>query len=327
MTTKAVVERLENPQSIPAPDRSGSWRRVAQITSAAIALAAAIYATRTPAAPTTILLLLVGVWLALTPIALNHDADSVSPMGIAKTARRLRGMLLALLVAGCVLLLAPHLSLAWAGGMFAGSCVITWGNRPYNASSEKPATYVHCKRAIDFLLSLVAILALAPLLIVVALAIRLDSAGPIFFSHDRVGRGGRIFRILKFRSMYTDAERYHRSPTSTTDPRITRVGRVIRRCSIDELPQLFNVLCGEMSLIGPRPEMPFVVDGYEPEQHERFAVLPGITGLWQISPARAFPIHEHLEYDFYYIAHRSFFLDLAIFFRTFTAIVRGIGAA
>jgi lipopolysaccharide/colanic/teichoic acid biosynthesis glycosyltransferase len=127
--------------------------------------------------------------------------------------------------------------------------------------------------------------------------------------------------------MRKDAPHYERSPLSDADVRLTRVGRVIRRFSIDELPQLINVLRGEMSLVGPRPEMPFIVDQYGPFERRRLLVRPGITGLWQISPARAQPIHESMEYDLYYIHRHNIFLDVAILLRTVTAVVRGIGAA
>jgi len=113
---------------------------------------------------------------------------------------------------------------------------------------------------------------------------------------------------------------------SDTDPRLTNIGRVLRRLSIDELPQLLNVLQGDMSLVGPRPEMPFIVATYGPRERLRLNAVPGITGLWQISPARAMPIHQNLEFDFFYIESRNFFLDVAILLRTITAIVRGIGA-
>jgi lipopolysaccharide/colanic/teichoic acid biosynthesis glycosyltransferase len=124
--------------------------------------------------------------------------------------------------------------------------------------------------------------------------------------------------------MYTDAPIYDCSPTDSSDPRITRVGRILRRTSIDELPQLWNVLNGDMSLVGPRPEMPFIVQQYTSEQQRRLQIRPGITGLWQVSPARSQPIHEHLEYDLYYIDHYSFRLDLSILLNTISAVVRGI---
>jgi lipopolysaccharide/colanic/teichoic acid biosynthesis glycosyltransferase len=126
--------------------------------------------------------------------------------------------------------------------------------------------------------------------------------------------------------MRSDVAKYAVSPQSAADKRLTRIGRMIRRLSVDELPQLINVLKGEMSMVGPRPEMPFIVNLYRSVEYERFAVRPGITGLWQISPARAFPIHENIQYDLHYIHNRNFFLDCAIILRTITAVVHGIGA-
>ena len=158
------------------------------------------------------------------------------------------------------------------------------------------------------------------------MAIVIDSGFPVLFRQRRVGRLGKTFYILKFRSMYVDAPRYERSPRHERDPRITRVGRTLRRLSLDELPQLLNVIRGEMSLVGPRPEMPFLVRRHKARHHERLKAVPGLTGLWQISPARACPIHESIEYDLYYLHHWSFFLDLAILCRTVGAVFRGIGA-
>jgi lipopolysaccharide/colanic/teichoic acid biosynthesis glycosyltransferase len=159
------------------------------------------------------------------------------------------------------------------------------------------------KRCFDFCAAALVLLLLLPVLIAIAFAVAMDSRGSIFFSHERIGRNGERFRIFKFRSMYPGSPSYQRSPTDRLDPRITRVGRVLRRLSLDELPQLLNVLRGEMSLVGPRPEMPFMVAKYTSEQRRRLHAVPGITGLWQISPARALPIHENLQYDLYYIEH------------------------
>jgi lipopolysaccharide/colanic/teichoic acid biosynthesis glycosyltransferase len=160
----------------------------------------------------------------------------------------------------------------------------------------------------------------------VAALIKVNSKGPVFLRQCRVGRNGEPFLMWKFRSMYVDAPLYARSPTTDRDPRLTKFGRSLRRYSLDELPQLWNVLKGEMSLVGPRPEMPFIAKEYGDYERLRLNATPGITGLWQISPARAMPIHENLELDLYYIGHRSFFLDLAILIRTVTAVLRGIGA-
>jgi lipopolysaccharide/colanic/teichoic acid biosynthesis glycosyltransferase len=192
-------------------------------------------------------------------------------------------------------------------------------------ASSRPI-YAAAKRACDIAGSLVLLLLLLPVLVLVAALVRLDSPGSAIFRQRRIGKDGKEFLLWKFRSMYSDAPKYAPSPTSALDPRLTRIGRQIRRVSIDELPQLVNVLKGEMSLVGPRPEMPFIVDGYSSLERRRLAVKPGITGLWQVSPARAFPIHENLQYDLHYIHHRNLMLDGAILLRTIAAVVRGVGA-
>lgn len=182
------------------------------------------------------------------------------------------------------------------------------------------------KRGIDFSLSAVLLIALLPLFLLLALIIRIDSKGPSFFRQKRVGLGGVEFELLKFRSMYVDAPKYALTPESSLDPRITRVGRWLRRTSFDELPQLINVLKGEMSLVGPRPEMPFIVQGYTSLQRKRLEAKPGITGVWQIGAARGEPIHANIEYDLFYLDNRSTLFDVAILFKTFVSVIRGIGA-
>jgi lipopolysaccharide/colanic/teichoic acid biosynthesis glycosyltransferase len=124
--------------------------------------------------------------------------------------------------------------------------------------------------------------------------------------------------------MYVDALKYALHPEDAEDPRITPVGRFLRRTSLDELPQLINVLRGEMSLVGPRPEMPFIVEQYDAHQRQRLDVIPGITGLWQLSADRAFLIHENIFYDLYYIRHRNFFMDIAVLVHTIAFAMKGV---
>lgn len=186
--------------------------------------------------------------------------------------------------------------------------------------------YAAAKRFCDVAGSIALLILLSPIFALISLLIALDSRGPIFFRQRRIGRNGEEFLIWKFRSMREDVPRYALSPASNLDSRLTSVGRLIRRISFDELPQLINVLKGEMSLVGPRPEMPFIVDRYTAFERERLAVKPGITGLWQVSPARAHPIHENLQYDLHYIRHQNFMLDVAILLRTIVAVVHGSGA-
>jgi exopolysaccharide biosynthesis polyprenyl glycosylphosphotransferase len=177
------------------------------------------------------------------------------------------------------------------------------------------------KEVFDKAFALVLLLLMAPVFLAVTGIIRLTSRGPAFFRQVRVGKDGKEFRIIKFRTLYSDSPAYHVSPTSSDDDRITPVGRVLRRLSLDELPQLFNVLRGEMSLVGPRPEMPFLVAQYNDLQKQRLSIRPGITGLWQISVDRDRPIHDNMAYDLYYIRNRSPLLDLAILVRTILSVL------
>jgi exopolysaccharide biosynthesis polyprenyl glycosylphosphotransferase len=184
--------------------------------------------------------------------------------------------------------------------------------------------YEMAKRTLDLLVSATALVFLSPLFALLALAVRLDSEGPIIFKQQRVGKNGRLFEIYKFRTMRIDAPTYQFSPTSVGDWRITRVGRILRKISLDELPQILNVIKGDMSLVGPRPEMPFIVKMYGPRERLRLSVLPGITGLWQLSADRAFLIHENPQYDLYYIRNRGFFMDLAILLHTLAFAIKGV---
>jgi exopolysaccharide biosynthesis polyprenyl glycosylphosphotransferase len=180
------------------------------------------------------------------------------------------------------------------------------------------------KRCMDLALGLALGAVLFPIMAAIAVAVKVDSPGPALFRQKRVGKGGRVFHIYKFRTMVTDAPRYAVNPLSHDDPRITRVGRFLRRTSFDELPQILNVLRGEMSFVGPRPEMPFIVEQYDDTHRERLHAIPGITGLWQLSGDRSKPIHENMDYDLYYIYNRSFFLDLTILLQTLIFAFRGI---
>jgi len=185
-------------------------------------------------------------------------------------------------------------------------------------------TYEWAKRIFDFI-GATALLAIgSPLFLLLAILIRLDSKGPALFQQERVGLNGRKFRMFKFRTMYLEAPAYAYSPKESNDFRITRIGRFLRRTSLDELPQLLNVFLGDMSLVGPRPEMPFIVETYTKRHSQRLQVKPGITGLWQLSGDRNYLIHENIEYDLYYIKHRNFFMDVAILLHTTIFAMRGI---
>ncbi len=185
-------------------------------------------------------------------------------------------------------------------------------------------TYQIAKRTLDTAIAGTFLLLCAPLLAAAAIAIKLTSAGPVFFRQQRVGQHGLVFTMYKFRTMYSDCARYEISPVNKDDTRITPVGRRLRHWCIDELPQLINVLRGEMSLVGPRPEMPFVVAQYEAIHRKRLTVKPGLTGLWQLSADRLSPIHHNIGYDLYYLQHRNLLMDIAILFHTAVFAFRGV---
>jgi|YNPNPStandDraft_1061719.scaffolds.fasta_scaffold17198_3 exopolysaccharide biosynthesis polyprenyl glycosylphosphotransferase len=172
------------------------------------------------------------------------------------------------------------------------------------------------KRLMDIVFSLLVPILLLPAFVAIAILIKLDSPGPVLFTQRRVGKNGKEFTIYKFRTMHTNAAKYSHCPRDSDDPRITRVGRYLRKTSLDELPQFYNVLKGDMSIVGPRPEMPFIVAQYNPLHRKRLSVKPGITGLWQISADRTLEIHENIDYDLYYIDNYSILLDVAIIVRT-----------
>jgi exopolysaccharide biosynthesis polyprenyl glycosylphosphotransferase len=182
------------------------------------------------------------------------------------------------------------------------------------------------KRLVDILLALLVLALAMPLIVISAILIKRESPGPVFFLQTRIGRDGVPFRMIKFRTMHAHMSGDAPAPRRPDDPRITSIGRWLRRYSLDELPQVLNVLRGEMSIVGPRPEMPFIVATYGPLQRERLRAKPGLTGLWQISYARGEAIHENLDYDIYYIEHQSLLLDLVIICLTMFAVVKGTGA-
>lgn len=180
--------------------------------------------------------------------------------------------------------------------------------------------YIWLKPIIDQFLAVSFLLLSFPLWLLVTIWIKLDNPGAVFFSHQRAGLRGKPFRIYKFRSMYQNVEPYAIAPVVPADPRITTVGRIIRRFGLDELPQLINVLKGEMSLVGTRPEMLFIVKKYSELEKKRLLVKPGITGLWQIMGRKDKPIHDDLILDLYYIQHYSFSWDLFILFQTIPSL-------
>ncbi|MBI4743360.1 MAG: exopolysaccharide biosynthesis polyprenyl glycosylphosphotransferase [Actinobacteria bacterium] len=193
------------------------------------------------------------------------------------------------------------------------------------------------KKILDKTLSFLAVACLSPVFLLVGLFIKIESAGPVFFYQKRVGKDGNLFTMIKFRSMFVDAEDRlaevkHLNEADgplfqiKNDPRITRVGRIIRRLSIDELPQFINVLKGDMSIVGPRPALPREVEEYQDWQMARVAVLPGITGFWQIKGRNELTFDEMIKLDLEYIKNQSVFLDLIIILKTIPAVVKARGA-
>lgn len=206
------------------------------------------------------------------------------------------------------------------------------------AKLKKQYIYIFLKRLIDVIASIAGLIILSPLFLVVALCIKIDDPrGPIFYSQIRVGKSGRKFRMFKFRSMVTNADQLLKELEEKneidgamfklkSDPRITKVGRIIRKYSLDELPQLVNVVTGSMSLVGPRPPLVHEVEKYSDYDKQRLLVKPGCTGLWQVGGRNDVDFDEMVKLDLNYITHRSTFLDIKIMFETVWVMVKPNGA-
>jgi lipopolysaccharide/colanic/teichoic acid biosynthesis glycosyltransferase len=219
---------------------------------------------------------------------------------------------------------------------------------PHQLLADNRSIYLTAKRLLDLLIVVVGLIIAAPLMLLIMLCIRLDSKGPVFFRQQRSGRDGQLFTLYKFRTMCHNADpALHRryveqfihnrgvdgqAATTTQkfklthDPRITRVGHVLRRTSLDELPQLFNVLKGDMSMVGPRPPLPYEVDVYEEWHKGRLAASPGITGPWQVRGRSRVMFDDMVQMDLEYIAQKSLWLDIKILLLTIPAVISGNGA-
>ncbi|MCL2014057.1 MAG: sugar transferase [Oscillospiraceae bacterium] len=202
---------------------------------------------------------------------------------------------------------------------------------------KKRGAFNAFKRSLDVIFSLLGLLILSPVFLVTAIAIKLDSRGSVFFSQIRVGKKGKLFKMFKFRSMCSDAEEkqaefLHMNENSgptfkiTNDPRVTKVGKVIRRLCVDELPQLLNVLRGEMSIVGPRPPLPCEVDKYTAFHFKRLDITPGLTCYWQVSGNKNITFDEWVQMDINYINNRNIIEDIKIILMTFQLIITGKGA-
>lgn len=196
------------------------------------------------------------------------------------------------------------------------------------------------KRCFDIVVSALMLVLLSPVFLMVALLIHHEDHGPALYRHRRIGKGGQPFDCLKFRSMRIDSAemmirftpeqraefaKYHKLKD---DPRITRIGNFLRNSSLDELPQLWNILIGQMSFVGPRPITEVELEQYDPKQREKYeSVLPGLTGMWQASGRNNLTFKQRMYYDAYYVDHQSIWLDIKILFKTFSAVLNGEGAA
>jgi len=178
-------------------------------------------------------------------------------------------------------------------------------------------------RIIDIIISLITLIFFAPLFIIIGLFIILNDGFPVLFIQKRVGLNGKEFLMYKFRSMYNNVDKYGISPSKINDNRITKIGNFIRKNSIDELPQFFNVLMGHMSIVGPRPEMKFIVDSYNSFEKLRLKIKPGITGAWQVSPTRNLPIHYNVDYDLYQIMNNSLRYNIKQIIKTLLWATKG----
>lgn len=203
---------------------------------------------------------------------------------------------------------------------------------------KKGIVYIFIKRIMDIVFSILGIIVAAPIMTIIAIAVKLDSKGVVIFSQERVGLNGKTFKMYKFRSMVENAEELldklqHRNEMTgpmfkiKEDPRVTRVGKFIRKTSLDELPQLFNVLKGEMSLVGPRPNLPREVVKFNRQQKIKLLVKPGLTCYWQVMGRNNVDFDDWMKLDLKYIEDRSIILDLKLIFKTFKVFLGDEGAA
>ena len=206
------------------------------------------------------------------------------------------------------------------------------------ANSVRKKVYLAIKRLIDIIGSLIGIILLSPLYIIIAILIKFDSPGKVVFGHTRKGKGGKDIKVYKFRTMYSNAneifesftseqkEEYYKNFKLDNDPRVTKLGGFLRKTSLDELPQLFNILKGDMTIIGPRPIVEKEISKYGNKAEKLFSVVPGLAGYWQANGRSDTTYEERVEMDMYYIDNMSFYLDVKILFQTAISVLKGEGA-
>ena len=206
------------------------------------------------------------------------------------------------------------------------------------ANSVRKKVYLAIKRLIYIIGSLIGIILLSPIYIIIAILIKFDSPGKIVFGHTRKGKGGKDIKVYKFRTMYSNAneifesftseqkEEYYKNFKLDNDPRVTKLGGFLRKTSLDELPQLFNILKGDMTIIGPRPIVEKEISKYGNKAEKLFSVVPGLAGYWQANGRSDTTYEERVEMDMYYIDNMSFYLDVKILFQTAISVLKGEGA-
>ena len=203
---------------------------------------------------------------------------------------------------------------------------------------ENKLTYNIVKRIIDILLSFVGLIVLSPIFLLIGIIVKIDSRGPVFFLHKRIGKNGREIKIYKFRTMHKNAEEMIRDFSEEQmkefeenyklkdDPRITKVGKILRKTSLDELPQILNILKGELSIIGPRPVVTSELEKYGPNKNKLLSVKPGLTGYWQANGRSSTTYEERMDMELYYVDNRSLWLDIKLFFKTIISVIKKEGA-
>lgn len=207
-----------------------------------------------------------------------------------------------------------------------------------NIVKDTKIAYNMTKRIVDFILSFIGLIVLSPAFLFLSIIIKIDSKGPVFFAHKRIGKNGNAIKIYKFRTMHKDAEamienfteeqmkEYKENYKLKEDPRITRVGKILRKTSLDELPQILNILKGELSIIGPRPVVESELEKYGPNKSKFLSVKPGLTGYWQANGRSSTTYEERMDMELYYIENRSLWLDIKLFFKTIISVIKREGA-
>lgn len=210
--------------------------------------------------------------------------------------------------------------------------------KSYRKRLERPETYKFVKRFFDIVLASIGMIVLSPIFLIISLAIKLESKGPIFFKHTRIGKDGKIIKIYKFRSMVNNAEdmikeftpeqmkEYKENYKLTNDPRITKVGKFLRKTSLDELPQLINIIKGDLSIIGPRPVVADELKKYGTNTRKFLSVTPGLTGYWAANGRSCTSYEQRMQMELFYIDNLSWKMDIKVFFKTIEAVIKREGA-